>query len=402
MLDSVYIGLTGLIGFSRDLSVIGNNVANLNTPGFKGSQLLFTDLFYRSQLSDNNTDGSSARLDLGSGVSTGSTRLLFSQGEVKSSGNPQDAAITGNGFFVVKRDDQTFYTRAGQFGFDAEGFLVSESQKARVQSLAGGGLRDINILGLRTNAGQATTRVAFNGILDTSSTDTPVVVSAINVFDAAGVGHALSATFTNNRLVTAGSWLVEIKDPAGALVASGDIRFNTDGTPAVGFNSLSVPLNGDAAASVEFFFGDPGSAAGVRALSASASSVAVGSQDGFGIGSLIDTAFDNTGTLTLTYSNGRTAKGPQLALASFNYLQGLQQIQGSLLQPGNGEEPVLGHAREGAFGSITGGSIELANIDLAQQFSDLIISQRGYQASSQVISTANDLIQQLFDMKARR
>src|SRR3954467_5413536 len=102
MLDSMYVGLTGLLGFSRDLTIIGNNVANLNTPGFKGSQLLFSDLFYRSQFSDSNRDGSHTRLDIGSGVATNSTRLVFSQGELKQTGNAQDAAINGNGFFVLR------------------------------------------------------------------------------------------------------------------------------------------------------------------------------------------------------------------------------------------------------------------------------------------------------------
>src|SRR5215212_2438752 len=123
MLNSIYVGLTGLMGFSRDLTIIGNNVANLNTPGFKSSQLIFSDLFYRSQFSDSNRDGINLRLDIGSGVATSGTRIVFAQGELKESGNEQDAAITGNGFFVLNKDGQIYYTRAGQFSFDVDGYL---------------------------------------------------------------------------------------------------------------------------------------------------------------------------------------------------------------------------------------------------------------------------------------
>jgi len=403
MFDSIYVGLTGLLGFSRNLTIIGNNVANLNTPGYKGSQLLFSDLFYRTQFSDSNRDGSNARLDIGSGLGTNTTRLLFAQGELKQTGNDQDVAITGNGFFVLRQGDKTFYTRAGQFSFDADGYLVSQSQQnARVAALVGGQLQDINILGLRTNGGKATTKVSFSGILDASTTNTtPFDVTGIQVFDASGVSHTLTATFTNNSVVVAGSWLVDVNDDKGNVITSGEIRFNTDGTPAVAFNSFDVTLPGSSNL-VQFFFGDPGSAAGAQSLTSSSSSLAVSSQDGFGAGSLTRATFDDSGMLVLTYSNGQTSNVDQLALASFNFLQGLQEAGGNEFVSAAKEEPLLGVAKEGPFGVITGGSLELANVDLASQFSDLIITQRGYQASSQVISTANDMIQSLYDMKAKR
>src|SRR6476660_1031496 len=127
MFDSIYVGLTGLLAFSQDLTIIGNNVANLNTPGFKSSQLQFADLFYRSQFGDNNRQDSQVRVDVGSGVGTNGTRIIFSQGELKATGNDQDVAITGNGFFVLRKDGNIVYTRAGQFSFDADGNLISTS-----------------------------------------------------------------------------------------------------------------------------------------------------------------------------------------------------------------------------------------------------------------------------------
>lgn len=404
MLESIYVGVTGLVGFSRDLSVIGNNVANLNTAGFKASQLLFSDLFYRTQYSGEGADGVPGRLDFGNGVAAGSTRIVFSQGELRQTGNDQDAAITGNGFFVLRRDDRVFYTRAGQFGFDADGYLVSPAQGARVQALAGGGLRDVNLLGRRTNDGQATTKVEFSGVLDSSdSSGVPTTVAEILLYGTGGATRTVSASFTHDTAVAAGRWLVDVKDSKGALLASGQIEFNEDGTPAAGFNSFIVPPADGTTDAVEFFFGDPGSSSGARSVASSSSSLAVSQQDGYGVGSLTKATFDDTGTMQLQYSNGQTATGEQLALAAFDDLQGLAPVQGSLFVPGpGGEVPVLGVAKTGAFGTITGGSVELANVDLAREFSDLIVSQRGYQASSQVISTANEMIQQLFAIKSGR
>jgi flagellar hook protein FlgE len=121
MLDSIYVGLTGLTGYSKGLNNISNNVANLNTAGFKSSQLQFSDLFYRYQTSgESGGDGSSYAQ--GSGVNAGTSTMVFKQGELRATGNDQDVAVDGNGLFVLRKDGQTFYTRAGQFSFDADGF----------------------------------------------------------------------------------------------------------------------------------------------------------------------------------------------------------------------------------------------------------------------------------------
>lgn len=405
MLDSIYIGLTGLTGYSKDLTVIGNNVANINTVGFKGQQTLFADLFYRSQFGDLNDRGGENALELGSGLGTAGTRRVFKQGELRQSGNDTDVAIDGNGFFVLRRDGQTFYTRAGQFSFDADGFLVSTSAQARVAGLEGNSLHDINIRDVRTSPAKATTKVDFAGTLsNTLAAGAPFTLAGVQAFDTGGQLHTWSLVFTNNSSVTPGSWLVKVTDEKSAEVGSGEIRFAADGTPLADFNQFEVPLPGDAAAEsrVKLFFGDPGSTAGTRSLPAATSDVHVDKQDGYGVGSLTKASFDANGQLTTTYSNGQTAKRDRLALASFNELQALQPVGGSLFAASEIEAPLLGVPGEGPFGTTSSSQVELANVDLAQEFSNLIVTQRGYQASSQVISTANEMIQQLFDMKARR
>ena len=402
MLDSLYVGLTGLIGFSKDLTVIGNNVANLNTVGFKSSRLLFADLFYRSQFGDAAEPGTETRFDLGSGLGTAGTQRLFSQGELRSTGNDQDVAINGNGFFVLRRDGQTYYTRAGQFSFDADGYLVSTSANARAAALSGGALQDINIHDKQTSAGKATAKVDFVGTLN-SAAAAPFTVSGVKVYDSAGLSHTWSIAFTNNGTATAGSWLVAVTDENGAAVGSGEIRFGSDGTPADGFNSIDIALapKDVAASTVQLYFGDPGTTNAARSLSAASSDLHVDKQDGYGIGAMTKAIFDAAGQLVLTYSNGQTAKLDRLALASFDYLQGLRPVEGSLFAAGD-EAPTLGGAGEGPFGSVSPAQVELANVDLAQQFGNLIVTQRGYQASSQVVSTANEMLQQLFDLKSRR
>ena len=404
MLDSIYIGLTGLLGYSKDLSVIGNNVANVNTTGFKSSQLIFSDLFYRSQFGDD-AGGADDRLGFGTGLGTGATRQLFAQGELRQSGNDLDVGIDGNGFFVLRRDDRILYTRSGQFSFDAEGYLVADASKSRVAALVGGALRDINVTGQRTNAGKATAKASFTGVLNSgTAASAPVQLTGIGVFDSVGVAHTVELKLTNNATVTPGSWLVEVREGADKVLGSGEIRFNADGTPAVGFNSIKVPLapEGITATEIEINVGEPGATSGVRSITASASDVRLDRQDGFAVGSLTKATFDDRGFLTLAYSNGQTLKGDRLALAAFAYLQGLQPIEGNLFEPRIDQTRTLGFAGENVFGKLSPGRVELSNVELSQEFGNLIISQRGYQASSQVISTANEMVQQLFDIKARR
>lgn len=404
MIDSIFIGMSGLTGFSKNLSLIGNNVANLNTVGFKTQQMTFADLFYRTSFGDGASPGGDQQLALGTGLGTAGTQRVFKQGELRASGNEQDAAIDGNGFFVLRKDGDVAFSRAGQFSFDSDGFLVNRSGW-RVAALAGSSLQDINVRGLRSNAGKASAQVDFVGTLNNNTASTaPFTVSGITLFDSAGRTHTVSAVFTNNGVAEPGSWLVEVRDEAGARIAGGEIRFNGDGTPAAGFNTVpfSFAPAGVAPSDVSLFFGDPGSAAGARSLSASASSLKVDRQDGFGVGGLLKTTYDETGRLVLTYSNGQTVQHDRLALATFDDLQALTQVEGSLFQAGAKEPPAYGGAGSGGFGKIVASQVELGNVDLAKEFSDLIVTQRGYQASSQVISTANEMIQQLYDLRARR
>jgi flagellar hook protein FlgE len=395
MLDSLYIGLSGLTGYSKGLNNISNNVANLNTPGFKSSQLQFNDLFYRYQTSGDG--GNSSSYAQGSGVTVGGASVIFKQGELRATGNDQDVAVDGNGLFVLRKDGQTSYSRAGQFTFDADGFLVSRDNQARVAGLTGtDNLHDINISGLRSSPPKVTTAIKMAESL--SSNDATFDIASMPVFDSLGGSHTLNLHFINNGGVTPRSWLVQVREGTN-IISTGEIRYQGTGAPEVGFSSTTftyAPTNGAAPLTVTLDF------SATDHFSSAGSDIKISSQDGLAAGSLTKAVFDADGFLVLTYSNGQTTKQDRLALAWFNDLQGLEQAGGNMFLNTGGQERRLGGPGDSLFGKVKGGSIELSNVDLAQQFSELIITQRGYQASSQVITASNEMIQQLFDLRGKR
>ena len=396
MLDSIYIGLTGLTGYSRGLKVISNNVANMNTPGFKASQLQFADLFYAGDTSGSGSEPAGS--GIGVGVNTLSTRLNFSAGDFQQTGNNLDLAITGDGFFVVKDDGGNLsYTRAGQFDFDKNGILIDTTNGSKVMGLdSGGKLTEISIADLHNNAPKVSSTLSFTGNL--SSDGTTQVVDGLQVFDAVGGTHTLTATFTNQAPTTPGSWTVTVTDGA-TTVATGTIAF-LNGSPDPAHSTLSftyspsgvppIPLTLDFSQKTTSF------AAGTT------STLAFDTQDGFAAGVLSSVAVDAQGRLKLTYSNGQTTNDQEIALAHFDSNDSLESAGGNLFRNTDSTAVKYGAPGSGELGTINAGGLELSNVNLSSEFGNLIVTERGYQSSSQVISTANDMIQQLLDMKSHR
>lgn len=398
MLDSIYVGLTGLIGYSKSLKVISNNVTNLNTPGFKSSQLQFADLFYSTQGA--NTASADGSAQFGTGLNTLQTVFDFKQGEIRKTGNDLDAAVDGNGLFVLKtKAGELRFTRAGQFGFDADGFLVSRSTSERVMGLGEDGLlTDISLNGIRVSAPEATTKVSFSGNL--SSTADQDVIDGVKVIDALGGEHLLKLSFKNNSSVdTPGAWTVTVSDDKGD-VGTGDIQFqNGKPDPAKAAFTLNYAPAGTTGTEITFDF----STNTTSFSSGTQSTLALGSQDGFAAGALTKVSFDEEGALAATYSNAQVVKSQRLALANFERPDASLNEVGGNEFASQGTSPIhFGNAGKDSFGKISSGNVEISNVDLSQEFSELIVTQRGYQASSQVISTANDLVQQLLDMGAKR
>lgn len=392
MLDSISIGMAGLAGFSKGIKVIGNNTSNMNTPGFKGARLQFGNMVFAGSQS---LTADASRY--GAGINTYSTSLNFEAGDLRQTGANLDLAIDGLGLFVLKNlAGETRYTRAGQFEFDAKGVLVNRNDKSAVQGLdADGRPGGIDLSGLRVSAPRASSNVAFKGNLSSSATDQ--TVSNVNVLDAAGGNHALSLKLTSESPAKPGSWLVSVLD-GSTEVGTGTILFK-DGLPVAGSSEIKINYKpiGQAEMPLTLSFGTEVTSYATGNLS----TLAFASQNGFQAGSLSKVRFDAAGLLSIEYSNGQTAKGKRLALARFDSDEALEASGDNQFQASGSAEAQLGPAQTGGFGTLRPGYIEFSNVDLSKEFGELVIMQRGYQASSQIVSTANEMIEQLFAMRGK-
>jgi len=396
MFGSIYTGMSGLTAYSKGLDVISNNIANLNTPGYKGSGLVFQDLFYGYQLSGQLNDVLSDQ-QIGKGVATTETNVVFSQGELRETGSDTDVAIDGQGFFVLRDNENTFYTRSGRFQFDNDGYLVASGAGYRLAALdSAGKLTDISVDGLRSSQPIASTNVKFTDNLSTGSSKHELDVV---VFDAAGNEHTLKVTLTNNNSETPRSWIVEVTDKDENIVGeAGEIRFQGNGSPEVDFNTYSFTYSPEESDPLDltFEFGEPGSFTGVTSFSGGTQSeMRVKDTDGSTEGGIVELGFDREGVFKITYSNGEEYVGPTLAVAGFKNPHVLNQLGSGLFIADEKDEPVITVANKDGMGEIAGKSIELSNVELTKQFTDMIIVQRGYQASSQILTVANEMMQQL-------
>lgn len=396
ILSSAYISLTGLLTFSKALDVISDNVANLNTPGFKAGDLFFNSL--QSAEGFSGTGGDAQTGIPGSGTTAIGAGRRFAQGEIRETGTASHLAIDGAGFFVLRDGTGLFLTRAGQFDLDVEGRMTDPTTQRFLQGIgANGALTDIVIDRLRTNPPQPTSSVSFSGNLSVGSTTHQATRT---IFDAEGTERVLTFSFTNNTAVTPGSWLVKVTDAQNVELLSGEIRFQGSGAPAPGFNTLQLAVtsaNGTPS-TVTLNFGTPGTFDGATSFSAGQTSTLQASRsDGYGIGRLTDFSFGQDGVLTLKYSNGQTEQGIRVALASVPDPQELKSETGSIFVAREGQRIDFGVPGEGGLGRLAPKSLELANVELSREFADIIILQRGFQASSQVLNISSQLIEDVYN-----
>ena len=392
MFDTINIGTSGLLVHAKGLRVVGNNLANVNTPGFKSSQLQFAELF--DQGSGNpQQSGSSNAEGLGTGLASVGSQINFRAGLDQSTGNPLDLNIGGNGFYAIKRDGDILYTRAGDFHFDDKGKLVNSAGDAVLALDTGGQLKEVTLDNFEHSKPKVTGTVTFRGNL-TTTVASPVVdakVNNIKVYDAGGTERVLTATFVNNG---AGDYTVSVADAGGTVLGSQHLKFiGGFPDPAASSMSINVAGTGFATFAVKLDFSKD-----VTAL-ADPSTLAMATQDGYVAGVRSDVTIETDGNVKIHYSNGQSVMGQRLALANFDAGSALEQVGGSAFSKKAEAAVTYGYAGTASFGTLQAGRREGSNVDLAEEFGNLILMQRGYQASSHVISTANDMIQQLFDMK---
>jgi flagellar hook protein FlgE len=380
MFQALFNSLSGLFSFSRSLNTVSNNVSNMNTPGFRGSDTFFE-----------NVDG-------GRGTRVAGEGLRTTAGDLRQTGTPTDLAINGNGFFILRDDSgNLYYTRAGQFRFDQDGLLTDSVTGYHVMAIdQAGNLSSIDLDAYRTLPPQATTQVNMVGNIAPGTPSTNV--GTIRVYDASGQLHTLAATITDNTAVTPGSYLVSVKDETGAVVGTGEVRFGTDGTPLVDFNKFDLNLTylGNTQA-VTLNFGTPGAFDGATRLSGIASNLGAQVKDGHPLLGITNLSFDDKGIMQVIYSSSEKRSGPRIALASFPNESSLELVGGRMIAGTSVQQRDIGRPGEGIFGKIAGGSLELANVDLTQEFADMIIIQRGYQASSRVMTVSNQMIEDLYN-----
>lgn len=379
MFQALYNSLSGLFSFSRSLETVSNNVSNMNTPGFRGS-----DSFFENVLG-------------GRGTRVAGEGLRTEAGDLRQTGTATDLAVIGSGFFVLRDPDGNLhYTRAGQFRFDDAGTLVDTVTGYEVLARdASGNLAPVNIGASRNLAAEATTRVNLSGNLLPSATTHSV--PNVRVFDASGEDHNLTVTFTNTSATTPNSWSVSVTNESGAVVGSGELRFAADGSLLAGFTTVAVSLNlPSGTQAITLDFGTAGNLSGTTQFAGSTTNLGARTINGHGVLGLSSFSFDTSGVLQLNYG-AETREGQQLALAFISDESSLHSDGSRLYSGVDASRVTLGHADTGSFGRIAAGSLELSNVDLTQEFADMIVIQRGYQASSRVLTVSNEMIENLYN-----
>lgn len=395
MLGAIYIGLSGMNAYSKGLQTISNNVANLNTAGFKSTSINFTDLYSYGGGGLTYSGGASS----GDGIRVANQLIDFSQGDLRQSGNDLDLAIQGSGFLVLLDESKTYYARTGQFVVDNDGYIAEQGTSRHLGVLdADGRAVALNIDAKRTSAPEPTTKIVFADNLSSSATQASV--ADINVYDSMGGKQVWTVTFNKSASSTGATtdWTVTVKDANGNTVGTSMLKFIgstvdpstaqlvIDSTPT-GADPLSVTLD---------------FSTGVTSFSAgTTSTLRAASVDGHGVGALTSVTVDTNGQIKLSYSNEQTQLMGAIAVADFRDPQQLERVgEGLYRNTGGGQMRLLSSGTDGV-GTIQSKQIEASNVDLSQEFGDLILIQRGFQASSQVVSVSNDMIQQLFGIRGQ-
>jgi len=394
MLRSLFSGISGLRAHQTMLDVTGNNIANVNTTGFKASQTQFQDTL--SQVITNAGAaqagvGGTNPAQVGLGVRVAGITTNFQQGAAQLTNRSTDMMISGDGFFTVRKGEETLFTRAGAFDFDATGQLVTpDGGLVQGWAAAADGSIDVNgpLVDLRLPiatlmGASATSTATFEGNLPIDVATGIVLNREVDVYNAAGEVTSLNLAFAR----TAAGWTVTATQGA-ATVGTVNLTFDADGSYAAA-SPTSITTTGGIAVDLSTIT----AFAGLDTVEAS-------TQNGRAAGTLQSFAINADGTLLGQFSNGLKQSIGRVALATFTNPSGLAKVGGSLYRGTvNSGDPQVGAAGTGGRGELTGGALEMSNVDLSAEFTNLIIAQRGFQANSRVITTSDELLQELVNLK---
>ncbi len=396
MLAALYTGMSGLQTYSRGLQTISNNVANMNTTGFKSTVARFEDRYYGAP-SDGLCWSQPNDPRFGSGVSYAQSYLNFAQGDLRASSGPLDLSISGTGFLTLLDEQSTRYARTGQFHANAAGQFIDETTGRQLALLdANGVVAGASISGHEWSASKATTTLTFNNNLSTGAPSHSI--PNISVIDANGASHSLTVSFVPDQGVMPGRWRVTIADSSGRDLFEGSLQF-FGGMPEPGMDRMDASLMMSDGSMLDLVLDFSN---GVTAFSAgSTSTLSLSASDGYAAGSILTTSVNKAGELVLQYSNGQTAMLGRVALALFTDPQQLIQQEKGLFEAAAGIRPAFSTSGAAGTDHVVSGATEASNVDLSSEFGQLILIQRGFQASSQVVSAANEMLQQLFQLRGQ-
>ncbi|WP_407407656.1 flagellar basal-body rod protein FlgF [Peribacillus sp.] len=399
MLRSMYSGISGLKNLQTKLDVIGNNVANVNTYGFKKSRVTFSDTMNQtisgaSAATENRGGTNAKQVGLGSTIATIDT--IHSQSSLQTTGRDLDLAVSGDGYFVVKQGDALSYTRAGNFYLDDNGTLVNSSG-SKVQAYkvdANGKLSNtIGDVAVNVNAvlpAVKTTTVTVSENLAADAIKGSVFSQQIKVIDDKGQEQTKTMYFqkTSEPNATTGSWDVFVdKEPPTVPGTTGSGQLTT-----LAFDNNGNYTSGNKTeATINYNFSNLTQVAGTT--------TALVNPNGNKEGKLESFNFGASGEINGIYSNGKIVTLGQLAIAKFSNASGLTKTGGSTFQESiNSGTANIGVAGDGR-GTLASGSLEMSNVDLSEEFTEMIVAQRGFQSNSRIITTSDEILQELVNLK---
>lgn len=413
MLRSMYSGISGLRVHQTKLDVIGNNIANVNTVGYKASRTVFQEVYSQTlkaaaaPTTDGNRGGTNPQ-QVGLGVSVAAIDVLHTSSGVQRTDKATDLAIEGDGFFVVADGDTRYYTRAGNFDISPNGYLVSASglkvqgwtQKDEngeiMVSSSPDSLTDIRLDSNMHMPANPTSYIEFAGNLDSRAEVGDTVKYTATVIDSLGNEHSIILEFEkrNNN-----SWDLSITSPTANINTFHTISFSEEGklsnTQSITIGPIMFENGAAQIQNLELRFDKENTTQQARETSIKAVDT-----DGYGPGTLDSINIDSSGRVIGIYTNGRMQVEAIIAIASFNNPAGLAKMGNNLFYntPNSGEVQ-LGMAGTSGLGSINPGALEMSNVDLANEFTEMITAQRGFQANSRIITTSDELLQELVNLK---
>ncbi|MBQ8679976.1 MAG: flagellar hook protein FlgE [Treponema sp.] len=462
MMRSLYSGVSGLQNHQTRMDVIGNNIANVNTTGFKRGRVNFQDMISQQLAGASKPTeekGGVNPKEVGLGMTVAAIDTVFTQGNLQSTGISTDVAIQGNGFFIEKNGEKSYYTRAGAFSLDQNGTLVNPANGMRVQGWMARELNgemvvqtaatptDLVIPVGSKDPAKATQNINFACNLNKNTPEIPENPTEADVakgtwntefkiYDSFGNEHLLNVNFTRVR-GNPNQWTATVQiDPDNAeftqtRVGLGTtdgventftVSFDNNGTLAAVTDSAGNNSNPDGEIILQASYtvpdsnpdadGNPyrqtmninlgtiGSMINTVTQSASASSTKAFYQDGYTLGYLENFKIDSTGSITGVYSNGTNRTIGQLAMATFANQNGLEKAgDNTYVKSNNSGEAKINAAGIAGGGTFLAGALEMSNVDLTEQFTDMIVTQRGFQSNAKTIQTADTLLETVLSLK---